>query len=151
MSDVVVIGTVVSQEGTRVVSRDPNDLTREDPNYVSLARDYLFAVEAAVKGEASGTITVAIGTSSRVKRGPSWYEFQNERIAPRVGSRYALFLRRIPWDVTIYALSFEPSQFELGTTAVVRSAWADAPTYFPDRPVSEFLETLRNAARLSSP
>lgn len=149
-SDVVVIGTVMSAGGTRVVSRDPNDLTREDPNYVSVAQDYAFAVESSIKGEATGTITAAIGSSSRVKRGPFWYEFKNERFPPRVGTRYALFLRRLPWDASVYVLSFEPSQFELGAMAVVRSIWLDAKTYFPDRPVPEFLQALRDAARTAS-
>jgi hypothetical protein len=149
-SDVVVIGTVMSAGGTRVVSRDPKDPTREDPNYVSVAQDYAFAVESSIKGDAAGTITVAIGSSSHVKRDPFWYEFKNERVPPRVGVRYALFLRRLAWDASVYVLSFEPSQFELGTTAVVRSMWREAKTYFPDRPVPEFLDALRDAARSSS-
>jgi hypothetical protein len=148
-SDVVVVGTVVSLGGTRVVSRDPNDITREDPNYVGIAQDYAFAVESSIKGEVSGTITVTISSSSRVKRDPFWYEFKSERVPPQVGTRYALFLRRLPWDASVYALSFEPSQFELGTSAVVRSIWPDAKTYFPDRPVAEFLQALRDAATAS--
>lgn len=146
-SDVVVIGTVLSEGGTRVTSRDPNDLTREDPNFVSIAQDYAFAVDSVIKGDVSGTIIVAIGSSSRVKNGPFWYEFENPRVPPRVGTRYALFLRQLPWDASVYVLAFEPSQFELGTTATVRSIWRDATTYFPDRPVPEFLEALRDAAR----
>jgi hypothetical protein len=149
-SDVVVIGTVMSAGGTRVVSRDPNDLTREDPNYVSVAQDYAFVVDSSIKGEAAGTITVAIGSSSRVKRDPFWYEYKSDSIPPRVGSRYALFLRRLQWDASVYVLSFEPSQFELGAMAVVRSRWLDADTYFPDRPVPEFLQALRDAAKPAS-
>lgn len=145
-SEVVVIGTVLSQGGTRVISRDPNDITREDPNYVAIAQDYAFAVESSIKGDVTGTITVTISSSSRVKRDPFWYEYKSERVPPRVGSRYALFLRRLPWDASVYVLSFEPSQFELTTMAVVRSIWGDAKTYFPDRPVPEFLEALREAA-----
>lgn len=150
-SDVVVIGTVLSQGGTRVTSRDPNDLTREDPNFVSIAQDYAFAVESVIKGDASGTITVTTGRSSRVKNGPFWYEFENPRfeVPPRVGTRYALFLRQLPWDASVYALAFEPSQFELGTMARVRTIWREATTYFPDRPVAEFLEALRDAARIA--
>ena len=146
MSDVVVIGTAVSQGGTRVISRDPNDITREDPNYAAIGQDYAFAVESAIKGHPSGTITVTISSSSRVKRGPFWYEFKSESVPPRVGVRYALFLRRLPWDASVYALAFEPSQFELGTMAVVRSRWLDAKTYFPDRPVADFIKALRDAA-----
>jgi hypothetical protein len=93
MSDVVVIGTVVSQGGTRVISRDPRDITREDPNYAGIGQDYAFAVESAIKGQPSGTITVTISSSSRVKRGPFWYEFKSESVPPRVGVRYALCLR----------------------------------------------------------
>jgi hypothetical protein len=145
-SDVVVIGTVVSQGGTRVTSRDPRDITREDPNFVSVAQDYTFAVESSIKGDVAGTITVAIHSSSRVKRDPFWYEYKSEQVPPRVGSRYALFLRRLPWDASVYVLPGEPSQFELGTMAVVRSIWHDAKTYFPDRPVAEFLKDLRDAA-----
>jgi hypothetical protein len=149
-SDVVVIGTVLSEGGTRVTSRDPNDLTREDPNFVGIAQDYAFAVESSIKGEATGTITVTIGILNRVKRDPFWYEFKNERVPPRVGIRYALFLRRLPWDASVYGLSFEPSQFELGTMAVVRSIWLDSKTLFPDRPVPEFLQALRDAAGAAS-
>ena len=150
-SEVVVIGTVVSQGGTRVISRAPYDITREDPNYVAIAQDYSFAVESSIKGDITGTITVTISSSSRVKRDPFWYEFKSDRVPPVVGSRYALFLRRLPWDASVYVLSFEPSQFELGTTAVVRSIWRDAKTYFPDRPVAEFLQALRDAASKGSP
>lgn len=145
-SDVVVVGTVLSQGGTRVTSRDPNDLSREDPNYVGVAQDYAVAVEASIKGDVSGTITVTIGSSSRVKRGVFWYEFKNERVPPQVGTRYALFLRRLPQDASVYVLNFEPSQFELTTMAIVRSIWPDARTHFPDRPAPEFLEALREAA-----
>ena len=148
-SDVVVIGTVVSKGGTRVVSRDPNDLTREDPNYVSIAQDYAFAVESSIKGDVTGTITVTISSSSRVRRDPFWYEYKSEHLPPAVGSRYALFLRRLPWDASVYVLSFEPSQFELGSMAVVRTIWQDAKTYFPDRPVDEFLRALHDAAASS--
>ena len=150
-SEVVAIGTVLSAEGTRVISRDPSDLTREDPNYVAIAQDYAFAVEAAIKGEVSGTITVTIGTSSRVKNAPFWSEVQHQRVLPRVGSRYALFLRTLPWDASVYVLSFEPSQFELASTAIVRSMWRDASTYFPDRPVPELLRALRDAAAADVP
>lgn len=148
-SEVVVIGTVLSKGGTRVVSRDPNDLTREDPNYVSIAQDYAFAVESSIKGDVRGTITVTISSSSRVRRDPFWYEYKSERLPPEVGSRYALFLRRLAWDASVYALSFEPSQFELGSMAVVQTIWRDAKTYFPDRPVDEFLRALRDAAASS--
>lgn len=145
-SEVVVIGTVLSKGGTRVTSRDPNDLTREDPNYVSIAQDYAFAVESSIKGDVTGTITVAISSSSHVRRDPFWYEYKSDRLPPAVGSRYALFLRRLPWDASVYVLSFEPSQFELGSMAVVQTRWQDAKTYFPDRPVPEFLQALREAA-----
>jgi hypothetical protein len=145
-SDVVVIGAVLSQGGTRVTSRDPNDITREDPNFVSIGQDYAFAVESSIKGGATGTITLTIHSSSRVKNGPFWYEFKDEGNPPRVGSRYVLFLRRIPWDSSVYVLAFEPSQFELGTMAVVRSRWLDAKTYFPDRPVADFIKAVRDAA-----
>jgi hypothetical protein len=150
-SEVVVVGTVVSQGGTRVTSRDPNDITREDPNFVGIAQDYAFAVESSIKGNVTGTITVTISSLSRVRRDPFWYEFKSERVPPQVGSRYALFLRRLTWDASVYVLSFEPSQFELGTTAVVHSSWPDAKTYFPDRPVAEFLKALRDAATAASP
>jgi hypothetical protein len=145
-SEVVVIGTVLSQGGTRVISRAPYDITREDPNFVAIAQDYAFAVESSIKGDVTGTITVTVSSLSRVKRDPFWYEFKSDNIPPRVGSRYALFLRRLPWDSSVYVLSFEPSQFELGTMAVVRSRWLDARTYFPDRPVADFLNALRDAA-----
>jgi hypothetical protein len=150
-SEVVVIGTVVSQGGTRVTSRDPNDITREDPNFVGIAQDYAFAVESSIKGNVTGTITVTISSLSRLRRDPFWYEFKSERVPPQVGSRYALFLRRLTLDASVYVLSFEPSQFELGTTAVVHSSWPDAKTYFPDRPVAEFLKALRDAATATSP
>jgi hypothetical protein len=34
--------------------------------------------------------------------------------------------------------------------AVVRSIWLDAKTFFPDRPVPEFLQALREAATTAS-
>jgi hypothetical protein len=146
MSDVVVIGTVMSKGGTRVTSRDPNDITREDPNFVGIAQDYTFAVESSIKGDVTGTITVTISSSSRVRRDPFWYEFKSERIPPVIGARYALFLRRLTLDPSVYVLEFEPSQFELGTVAVVRTIWTDAKTFFPDRPVADFVKALRDAA-----
>lgn len=83
----VVVGTIVSKGGTRVTSRDPNDLTREDSNYQSIAQDY---ASQSRSPSTAGTIIVTMHAVSRVKHGPYWYEFESERIQPRIGSRYVL-------------------------------------------------------------
>ena len=146
-SDAVVVGTITSEGSMRNVGRDPTDPSREDPNHIAVAQDYTLLIEESIKGEISGSITVTNARSSRDRVGPLWIESKNERYIPlTVGTRYALFLRRLPWDQSVYVLGFEPSQFELGKEAVVRSVWPDAQRSFPDRPVSEFLQSLRAAS-----
>ncbi|MGH2449771.1 MAG: hypothetical protein ACRDGE_00565 [Candidatus Limnocylindria bacterium] len=144
MSDVIVVGTVTAEGGRRNTARDPNDLTREDPNFTSIAQEYVFAVEEVLKGDAGATITVAIARYGTIRDGLRTTDFKYETFIPlTIGARYVLMLRLAPTEPDLHAIAFEPSRFELGEMAVARSAWHDAGEHFPERPTDDFLRELR--------
>ncbi len=143
-SDLVVVGVVVREGGTRNLVRDPYDLAREHQTLVGVAQDYEVSVEASLKGGAAGQILVT-NARSMGKRGGE--QVTNERFVPLVvGKRYMLFATRLPFEPSTYVLSFEPSQFELTGSAAVRSNWNEATTLFPVRPTGQFLNEVRTAA-----
>ena len=146
MSQMIVVGTVTSEGGVRNIARDPNDLTRPDPNLTINSQDYSFRIEEALKGSPAGTITVTSARSAILNRGVFNRDRPYSNFVPlTVGGRYLLVLRSIDHDPGVYALALEPSRFELGALAVVRSNWSEARTLFPDRPADDFVRDLRAA------
>jgi hypothetical protein len=146
LSQVIVVGEVIGEGGVRNIARDPNDITRPDPSLIVNAQDYRFRVDEVLKGTTGGTIIVTSARSARVKRFIVSHEVAYPNFVPlKVGTRYVLLLRPLTYDPRAYALGFEPSRFELGDQAVVRSNWTDARTRFPDRPADEFIRELRAA------
>lgn len=143
-SELVVVGVVTREAGTRNLVRDPYDITREHQTLVGVAQDYEISVESSLKGSASETIVVT-NARSMGKRGGD--QVPNDRFVPLiVGTRYVLFVTRLSIDPTAYVLAFEPSQFELTDKAAVRSKWDVAATLFPTRPAQQFLDEVRAAA-----
>jgi hypothetical protein len=146
MSQMIVIGTVTSEDGVRNTARDPNDPTRPDPNLTVNSQDYSFRIEETLKGSPAGTITVTSARSASLKRGLFTQDRTYSNFVPlTVGTRYVLLLRSVDYDPGVYALALEPSRFELGTQAAVRSSWSEARTLFPDRPAEDFIRDLRAA------
>jgi len=146
MSELIVVGNVRAEGGVRNTARNPKDITRPDPNLEVQSQDYIVAVESVLKGQAADQITVTSARSGTVRHNGRTASYKYENFVPlRPGARYALMLRSVPGDTGVYALAFEPSRFELGTIAVVRSNWTDATSRFPDTPTTAFLETLRAA------
>lgn len=147
-SDVVVIGTIVAEGAVANIARDPNDVSREHPTLRVLAQEYRVAVENSLKGTLGGTILVTVARwDQRVGSDP----VPNEAFIPLdMKARYLLFLRRHPYDPSLYAVAFEPSRFKLGTEAVVQSPWAEATTAFPARATAEFLGDVQRAIKAAN-
>lgn len=140
-SDIVLIGTVEGESGTRNLARNPKDLTKEDPNYIVVGQDYSVSVQTVLKGAAPQqvTITVARGRGNRARGVNDDADFVPLR-APQL---YALFLRRLPYEPTILALAIEPSRFRVDTMVVAESPWPDVGRYFPPQARDTFLGELR--------
>jgi hypothetical protein len=143
-SDVVLIGVVDKESGTRNLARNPKDLSQEDRNLIVVGQDYLVSVTSVLKGSApaKSTITVARGrgTPSRgVKDDIDW-------IPLVTGQEYVLFLKSLPYEPAVLALAIEPSRFRIDTQVRAESPWQLAETYFPPRDRQSFLAELTAAA-----
>lgn len=152
MSQVIVVGTVTSEAGTRNLARNPSDPAKEDLTRKVIAQDYAFSVQETLKGVTGPAIVVTSARSGSIA-GPNGQtgEYKDESFVPlTVGGRYLLLLRSLPWEPGVYALAFEPSRFELGAGATVRSTWRDAQTYFPVISTDLFISTLRAAVSANS-
>lgn len=146
LSRVIVVGEVIAEGGVRNIAPDPRDPTRPDPNLIINAQDYRFRVDQVLKGTTDGTITVTSARFASMKRFVVSREVTYPNFVPlKIGTRYLLMLQPLAHDPLVYALDFEPSRFELGDQAVVRSNWSDARTLFPDRPADDFMRELRAA------
>lgn len=152
MSEVIVIGVVSSEGGTRNTARNPNDTSREDPNRTTVSQDYAFSVEEVLKGDSSRNITITSARSGVVRSDGRVGEFVYDTFIPlRVGTRYVLLLRSMSWAPGIYSVAFEPGIFELGAGAQVRSTWPEAGKYFPATSTDLFLSRLRSAVSAEVP
>jgi len=144
-SDLVVIGSVVREAGTRNLVRDPYDVLNEHSTLVGVAQDYEIRIEKVAKGTVGDSRVVVTNSRSMGRRGGE--QVQHKRFLPlTVGGRYVLFAKRLAHAPTVYALAFEPSVFELGRTATVRSTWAEASVDFPPRPAEVFVTDVMDAA-----
>lgn len=151
MSDVIVLGTISHEGGTRNTARDPKDLSKPDPNLTVNSQEYVVSVDTVLKGAVDQTIVVATARSGSLVRGMRTDSFEYDNFIPlKVGTRYALLLRVDPYNAGMYALGFEPKVFELGASANVISTWTEAKRYFPAISTSLFVSTLR-AAALAAP
>ena len=144
-SDVVLVGTVEREAGTRNLARDPKDLTREDPTYRVLGQDYLVAVQSRVKGNPPIQVTITVARS----RGTQATGIRDDPdfIPLRSGQLYVLFLRRLPYEPSVLALAIEPSRFRVEDKVVVESPWTEAQTYFPAEGRDTFLSRLRSVSK----
>lgn len=144
MSQVIVVGTVVSEGGIRNTARDPKDPSRPDSNMTIESQDYVLEVEESLKGSVASQITVTSARSGQVRRGFLMHRFDYTNFVPLdVGARYVLLLQTTRDGV--YSIATEPGRFELNGQATARSTWSEARTLFPDRPAEDFLRDLRAA------
>lgn len=144
-SDVVIIGRVVREAGTRNLVRDPYDMQKEHKTLVGVAQDYDIEIEGTLKGADLAAQVVVTNSRSMGQRGGE--QVQHVSFMPlNVGTRYVLFVRRLILEPTVFVLSFEPSVFELGQTASVRSAWPEAASHFPSKPAEVFVADVGAAA-----
>ena len=144
-SDVIVVGSILGEGGIRNIARDPNDIRREHPTLKVLAQEYRVAIESALKGAVAGTIIVTVARSYQIQgRDPV---VADGFVPLDANARYVLFLKRHPFEPTLYAIAFEPSRFKLGTDAVVQSPWSGAASAFPAREAGLFLADVSRAVR----
>jgi hypothetical protein len=150
-SDVVIVGRVMGEAGTRNLVRDPYDIQKEHKTLVGVAQDYAVEIERTIKGANLPAQVIVTNSRSMGPRGGQ--QVQNERFIPlNAGSRYVLFAQRLVQDPTVFVLSFEPSVFELGQTASVHSVWPEARWRFPPKPAELFVaEVVAAAARTRTP
>lgn len=152
MSEVIVVGTVLGPGGTRNLARDPRDLSREDPNLTVTGQDFVVAVEMAIKGSVAQTITVTSAKSSVVRKGLLVGEHEYQNFIPlTTGTRYALMLKTVHGAPGVYATALEPSRFELGAGATVRSNWNEAKTLFPVMSTDAFINALKAEVASGTP
>jgi hypothetical protein len=141
-SDVVVVGIVKSQAGTRNLARNPNDLAQEDSANIVVGQDYVVAVGSSLKGSAPSevTVTVARGRGTRTLGTKDDTDF----VPLQIGAEYALFLRRLPYDPSALALAIEPSRFRLTDQAIAESPAVEVRSRFPSQPREVFLGFVRS-------
>lgn len=143
-SDLIVVGAIRAEAGTRNLARDPKDLSREDPTMVGLGQDYVIEVESTIKGEATPTIVVSLARWHG-PRGQAPRE-DSDFIPLEKGTRYVLFLQRSRAFAGIYVPAPEPFRFKLTDQARAESFWPDAQQHFPPTDVSAFIGSVRAAA-----
>jgi len=146
-SDVVLVGVIEKESGTRNLARNPRNLAQEDPNIVVIGQDYVVDVIEVLKGSAipHSTITVSRGrgmTARGVKDDESWLPLV-------VGEQYVLFLRPLPYEPSVLALAIEPSRFRVAAQVTPESPWEQASSYFPSKDRDRFFAEL--AAAIASP
>lgn len=144
-SDVVLIGVVRAESGTRNMARQPDDPRKPHQTLVITGQDYEVSVLSVLKGTAEQTIVVtaakSVGTSAEtMARHPNY-------VPTRIGGQYLFFLDRQIDGTSGYVPSAEPWRFELTTTAEPISAWTDASRYFPKKPRTEFIAEVMSAIR----
>jgi hypothetical protein len=142
-SDVVLVGVVEKESGTRNLARNPQNLAQEDPNIVVVGQDYVVNVIQVLKGSAitRSTITVARGrgtTARGVKDDDDWLPLAVE-------AQYVLFLKQLPYEPSVLALAIEPARFRVGAQVTPESPWEQASSYFPSEDRDRFLAALAAA------
>jgi hypothetical protein len=140
-SDVIILGVVRSQAGTRNLARDL-DRTRESSTLVVEGQDYAVQVEDVLKGFVGDMVIVSLAKSHGVRDKAIR---QDEDFRPfSIGGRYVLFLGRIP-GTDAYGQIPEPFQFRVAADVRPESKWAEAERFFPARPLVQFLTEIRTA------
>lgn len=145
-ADAIVIGTVLSAGGNRNLSRNPRDLTQDDPNHPVIGQDYTVQIESVLKGAPAQTLTVSL---SKLHGASNPLHTQDNDFVPLVvGARYVLFLQRlIGFPGLVYGVGVEPGAFRLTDRARVSSRWVGALASFPESSVADFISQVQIASR----
>ena len=141
-ADEIVVGTILSAAGTRNLSRNPRDLTQDDPNHLVIGQDYAVQIETVLKGVPAQTLTVSL--SKLHGASTPWHTQDNEFVPLVVGGRYVLFLQRaLGFPGSVYGVGVEPGAFRLTDRARVESRWVGASASFPETSANEFISQVR--------
>ena len=145
-ADEIVVGTVLSASGTRNLSRNPRDLTQDDPNHPVIGQDYAVQIETVLKGVAAQTLVVSL---SKLHGASNPLHTQDKEFVPLVvGGRYMLFLQRaVGFPGSVYAVGVEPGAFRLTDRARVESRWVEASASFPETSAAEFISQVQILSR----
>lgn len=143
-SDLVVVGVVRGELGTRNMARRADDPLQPHPALVSLGQDYDVQIVDVLKGPAERSLVVSISKAMKVDdRFVTYRGF----LPLQNGSRYVLFLRRQIDGTNGYVPAPEPWRFRLTTVAEAQSPWPDASRYFPTKDAEQFLTDVAAAVR----
>lgn len=143
-SDLVIVGVVRGELGTRNMARRADDPLQPHPALVSLGQDYDVQVVDVFKGPAERSVVVSISKAMKVDGAFVTYK---GFLPLQSGSRYVLFLRRQIDGTNGYVPAPEPWRFRLTTAAEAQSPWPDANRYFPTRDTQLFLADVAAAVR----
>ena len=143
-SDVVVVGMVQGEAGTRNLARDPRDPSREDTQTMVLAQDYVIDVAYALKGSVPSSLTVALAKWHGASGVPAGRDA--DFLPLKSGARYVLFLQHLRGaESSVFAQVPEPFRFVLSEQARVESSWGPARDAFPARATTQFLADVKAA------
>lgn len=148
-ADAVIVASVDREGATRNLARDPNDLSKESVDTIVVGQDYALLVEQVLKGVVPNQVTVTVSRG----RGTKILGTKDDEDFVRLlkGERYLLFVQRLPYEPQTLVLTAEPNKFLLRSTATVQSAWRDAPTFFPEQPVTTLIGEVRTAVLSQRP
>jgi hypothetical protein len=130
------------------MARDPNDHSKDDPQYVIEGVDYRLKVDTYLKGTGPTEIRVTQRKSVLNKaRSQTPSLFEGFKDLPN-GGRYVLFIRETKDGSGSYVGIAEPWRFRLeGGKARLESQWENAATTFPEVGEVEFLDQVRAVLR----
>lgn len=138
----IIIGTVESknQNGTRNLSRDPLDPTKESPNDQLVSQEYAVVVGQRLYGQSTDVINVVYGDYS-ITNG---HTFKYPDAALDVGSSYVLFLQE--GESGTYYGALDPWQFRLQSGKVIPVSSCDV-IRIKEMTEEDLLQTIINMTR----
>ena len=136
-AEVIVIGTVRAQLQTHNLSRDAQDPSKENTEFVILGTDYEVSVDRYLKGDGDRKIIMTQEggeLDGKIQR--------MHALTPiHIGTTYILFLNRVSDK---YRFGGEPYKFKLsGGKVTVDSSNMLAPVHFKDKTEQAFLDELK--------
>lgn len=136
-AEVIVIGTVREQLQTHNLSRDAQDPSKENTEFVILGTDYEVSVDRYLKGAGDRKIIMTQEggeLDGKIQR-------MHDLTPIHIGTTYILFLNRVSDK---YRFGGEPYKFKLsGGKVTVDSSNMLAPVHFKDKTEQAFLDELK--------
>lgn len=158
-SSLIVIGQVISTGGTFNMARDPNDISRPDPNVIEIGQIYEIQVQRYLKGTGDGTVYVVqpegfLGPhADKTAAAIATARAQDKHIRMRSAIAFLMFLQPHPKvaDAGVpnnqyYVGVAEPWRFDLSDPNLVRpeSPWLGASQLFPPRTSTQIVNQVLN-------